>query len=332
MSVRSETEAIMVHMSFRGFRGGRRRSTSDAVRALKRIPILPSLVTLGNAFCGFLAIAKVADAVARSLVDGRLQVNEAFTATLGEAALLVFLAMVFDGLDGKVARLTKQTSDFGGQLDSLADAITFGVAPAFLAKVLIDFHAEPSAGALLPRHPRIYYLAAALYALCAIMRLARFNVETPSHEEKAHDEFVGLPSPAAAAVVASLITFWSTHNASDQVISRYFLSAQFYDGMVQAMPWVVAVCGLLMVSRFPYPHLVNWLFRGGKSFLFLWSVVVLLILAALEWPLVLMTVSVTYLALGPLLWLVRLFRPRPSDRPPEHPEFAPPPRRGNLAN
>ena len=328
----------MAPMSFRGFRGGRRRTPGNAVRALKRIPILPSLVTLGNAFCGFLAIAKVADAVARSLVDGRLQVNAAFTATLEEAAFLVFLAMVFDGLDGKVARLTKQTSDFGGQLDSLADAVTFGVAPAFLAKVLIDFHAEPYPNALLPQHPRLYYLAAALYALCAIMRLARFNVETQSHDEKAHDEFVGLPSPAAASVVAALLLFWCTRNSSDQVISRYFLSARFYDGMVQAMPWVVAACGLLMVSRFPYPHLVNWLFRGGKSFLFLWSVVVLLILAALEWPLVLMTVALGYMALGPLLWVVRLFRPRRDDQLPplaggrERGSFELPPRQGNLAN
>jgi CDP-diacylglycerol--serine O-phosphatidyltransferase len=228
-------------------------------------------------------------------------------------ALLVFVAMIFDSLDGKVARLTRQTSDFGAQLDSLADAITFGVAPAVLAKALIDFHAAPK-GDLLPRHPRLYYLASALYVLCAVMRLARFNVETESHDEEAHREFVGLPSPAAAGLVASLVCFFCAKNTSDVVVSQHLLTPEIYDHIIRFMPWTVALAGLLMVSRLPYPHFANWLFRGGKSFLFLWTAVFILVLAALEWQLVLLSVSVGYASTGPLLWLSRLLTGKPSRR------------------
>jgi CDP-diacylglycerol--serine O-phosphatidyltransferase len=268
------------------------------MRALKRIPVLPSLLTLGNAFCGFLSIAKVADALLAPT-------PEAFVAKMEVAAILIFAAMLCDALDGKVARLTRQTTDFGAQLDSLADAITFGVAPAFLAKILIDFHAPPR-GALLVPHPKIYYLVAALYMLCAVMRLARFNVETESHDETAHREFVGLPSPAAAGLVASLVAFWCTKGVPELPLSSLFLTQDAYTVVIKAMPWVVAAAGLLMVSRFPYPHLLNYVFRGGKSFLFLWTVVFLLILTALEWQMVFVASCFGYALTGPLIWLYRL--------------------------
>jgi CDP-diacylglycerol--serine O-phosphatidyltransferase len=289
------------------------------MRALKRIPVLPSLLTLGNAFFGFLAMAKVADALVASASD---PTGKAFVAKMEVAAILIFAAMLCDALDGKVARLTRQTSDFGAQLDSLADVITFGAAPAFLAKILIDMHALPH-GQLLTPHPKIYYLVAALYVLCAVMRLARFNVETESADESAHREFVGLPSPAAAGIVASLVAFWCTKGVLDLPLSSLFLTQDAYPFVVKAMPWVVAAAGLLMVSRFPYPHLLNQVFRGGKSFLFLWTVVFLLILTALEWQMVFVATTFVYALTGPLIWLFRLVtgRGKPGSRPPdEEPE------------
>ena len=99
--------------------------------------MLPSLVTLGNLFFGFLAIAKVADAL-RTAGPGT-----AFAEVVGlfeAAAILIFVAMICDALDGQVARMTGQATPFGAQLDSIADMVTFGVAPAFLGKVLIDWH------------------------------------------------------------------------------------------------------------------------------------------------------------------------------------------------
>ncbi|HLQ38754.1 MAG TPA: CDP-alcohol phosphatidyltransferase family protein, partial [Planctomycetota bacterium] len=180
-------------------------------RDLKNVPVLPSLVTLGNVFFGFLAIAKVADAL-RSAAP-----REQFGSVLGlfeTAAILVFVAMVFDALDGRIARMTGQSTPFGAQLDSMADMVTFGVTPAFMAKVLIDWHAQGDANHLLPAHPKIYYGAAAIYVLCAALRLARFNVETSTDEED-HAEFKGLPSPAAAAVVCALVLFFCTRDQRD---------------------------------------------------------------------------------------------------------------------
>ena len=99
---------------------------------MKSIATLPNLLTLANAACGFLAISKAIDALSIAGDDGDFYERMKF------ACFLVFLAMIFDGLDGMVARLTKTTSEFGAQLDSFADAITFGIAPAILAKALIQ--------------------------------------------------------------------------------------------------------------------------------------------------------------------------------------------------
>ena len=109
--------------------------------------MLPSMVTLANLFLGFLAMAKVADAL-RLTTPG-----SSFADVLPYfevAAVLVFVAMVCDALDGRVARMTGQTSSFGAQLDSLADMVTFGLVPAFIAKVLVDWHAQDDANTLLP--------------------------------------------------------------------------------------------------------------------------------------------------------------------------------------
>src|SRR5207237_5356422 len=136
---------------------------------------------LGNAVCGFAALAFA------SKIDPNNSSTDVFFAW---SAWLIFGAMVFDGLDGYVARLSKTSSDFGGQLDSLCDAISFGVAPAFLLLLL---------GREWGEHPVIQKaiaVVAVLYMACAILRLARFNVEN-SPDPAAHKRFKGLPSPAA---------------------------------------------------------------------------------------------------------------------------------------
>ena len=226
-----------------GLPGSNRRWTGAALelkrrfRQLKTVPVLPSLVTLGNLYFGFLAMAKVADAGLLYGLQAGPIAPEAL-ALFETAALLVFLAMVFDGLDGAVARLTNQTSAFGAQLDSLCDMVTFGVAPAFLTKLLIEYHA--GADRLLPAHPKLYYVAAAIYVLCAAMRLARFNVEVSSPAAEDHREFSGLPSPAAAAVVCSLIAFYATRNDADSLSSQ-LLPTVVWDWMILAMPSALVV-------------------------------------------------------------------------------------------
>ncbi len=275
-------------------------------RALVSVPVLPSMVTLGNLFFGFLAMAKAVDAV---VLQGAAPVLTPATLALFEAAaLLVFLAMVFDALDGAVARLTNQTSAFGAQLDSLADVVTFGVAPAFLAKILIDFHAR-GPEALLPENAKMYWAAAAIYVLCAAMRLARYNVEG---DQGSGDEFVGLPTPAAAAVVCAGLAFFATRADNKQMISRWVLPPgtleAIYDYLVLALPVALVLLGLLMVSRFPYPHLVSSLVRGRHSFPFLATLVVAVFVAAIEWQFALVLVSVSYVVVGILIGLWRLLR------------------------
>src|SRR5690606_5178394 len=161
-----------------------------------------------------------------------------------------------DVLDGGVARLTRQTSRFGAELDSLCDAISFGVAPAFVLFKLAGY-----------QHPRLLWPIAAVFMLCTILRLARFNVETAADD--AHDSFSGLPSPAAAATVASFAVV--APNESALLVPRtlrYFVPVDWV-----ALPYIQTVLPLmalllagLMVSRVRYPHVVNRALHGGLHF------------------------------------------------------------------
>jgi CDP-diacylglycerol--serine O-phosphatidyltransferase len=272
------------------------------LRDLKNVPVLPSLVTLGNVFFGFLAIAKVADALRQS------RPGAPFSDVVGlfeVAAILVFVAMVFDALDGRIARMTGQTTPFGAQLDSMADMVTFGVTPAFLGKVLVDWHAQADSVGLLPQHPKLYYGAAAIYVLCAALRLARFNVETGPQEED-HQEFRGLPSPAAAAVVCGLIAFFCTKGDSKEILGSTLLTDVQFDMIVVAMPLVLVTLGLLMVSRVPYPHAVHAIVKQRHSFPFLAGLVVLIGVAAIEWQFALAVVTLGYVVWGLCLGGYRL--------------------------
>ncbi|MFT5289674.1 MAG: CDP-diacylglycerol--serine O-phosphatidyltransferase [Planctomycetota bacterium] len=238
---------------------------------MKRIQLVPNLITLANAFCGLLAIAKAIDALALSGDDPIV-----FYRKMETACLLIFLGMVFDSLDGFVARLTRAYSDFGAQLDSFSDALTFGVAPAMLAKVLIEHE-----GALTgwEGDSRLHFLAAAAFALMAILRLVRFNLET-EHEKSAHAHFKGLPSPAAAGAVASTIWLYLILRRPElEVVEGTPTTFQRVLGWMEGVDWSpvlawvpgVLVCmlpllGLLMVSNVRYLHPVIALSRGRTQF------------------------------------------------------------------
>ncbi len=272
------------------------------LRRLKEVPVLPSLITLGNLFFGFLALAKVADALRLAAPGAQ------FSAAVGYfelAAVLVFVAMVFDALDGRVARMTGQTTPFGAQLDSMADMVTFGVVPAFLGKVLVDWHAQVDTNRLLPLQPKLFYSAAAVYVCCAALRLARFNVETGSDEED-HREFKGLPSPAAAAVVCSLIALFCTRDDKTAELGQLLFAPRHFDWIVMAMPVVLVVCGLLMVSRVPFPHALSALMQKRRSLPMVAALLVLFVVAAVEWQLALAFCSLGYVVFGVLLALFRL--------------------------
>jgi len=219
--------------------------------------VLPTLLTLANAVCGFGSITFAAK-VGPETTGG----NDLFI-----AALLIFLGMLFDMLDGSAARWARNTSEFGAQLDSLCDAISFGVAPAFLMIQFARADHLPDGLAATPfeYHPRLLWAIAALFVLCVLLRLARFNVET--EEDDSHDIFSGLPSPAAAGTVASfpiamrgLMKLAGEPEATTSGMTTWLIPT-----MMLALPLVTLAVACLMVSRVRYPHVFNQLFRGRRN-------------------------------------------------------------------
>jgi len=231
------------------------------MKPVRAIAVLPTLFTLGNLVCGFFAIvvaSRIAKpgtvAVGPSPLLGsprELIASVDPTHNLMLCGALIFLAMLFDTFDGHVARITRTTSSFGGQLDSLCDIVSFGVAPAILlVKMCPQFTSL---------HSEAVWAIAALFACCAALRLARFNVET---DESDHGVFAGLPSPAAAAVIAS--TAMLSYTLRKEINFENFAG---YDWWLQRLlPLFAIAIALLMVSRVPYPHAFTQLLRGKKSF------------------------------------------------------------------
>lgn len=257
---------------------------------IRSVYFLPSLATLGNAVSGFGAIY-----VATLMAQGGALPKDpwgSFFVTRGfaAAAYLIFLAMVFDALDGRLARFARHTTDFGGQLDSMADVVSFGLAPAFVALRL--FHLEGPDWQL--PLMRLVWGVAALYMCCAAIRLARFNVSN-QHGEQHHFSFLGLPSPGAAGAVASLILM-------EQELARQSLTF-LAQACLAMLPFVVLGTGLLMVSHLRYPHLVNRYLRGRRSIGRLISIVVILLLMLVAHQYVLGIGTLAYAAWGPCAWM-----------------------------
>jgi len=233
-------------------------------RKLKNIAVLPSLVTLVNGICGFTAVflaSHGADAVWEP--EFFQAANFSFFALAG---YVIFIGMIADVLDGHIARISKSTSSFGAQLDSLCDVITFGVAPAFLMVKVTEAYSHSLRFVSYDFafiSERVVYLIAIVYVMCAIIRLARFNVE--SKNGNTHLGFAGLPSPAAAGVIVSIVVFQQDFLPR---IARW--SDGSADGFAVAITWILPIvtlgAGLLMVTRVSYPHAVNRILRGKKRF------------------------------------------------------------------
>lgn len=240
------------------------------MRGYKTVYILPNLFTTAALFCGFYAIL--------AANDGRFSF----------AAALIFIAMVFDGLDGRVARWTKTESAFGMQYDSLSDMVSFGVAPAL---ILYQWSLFAVADApLLPA--RLGWMAAFVYAACAALRLARFNTQT-SDSDKAI--FVGLPSPSAAAIVCGYV--W--------VGTRY----EWHGAQLIALSIVVMfLAGLAMVSEFKYYSFKTLKLEGRIPYSRAILPAVLLALIFLEPSPVLFGLFLIYGLSGPVWTLWRLLR------------------------
>lgn len=228
------------------------------MKPIRTVAVFPTMFTLGNLVCGFFAI--VVAARVDKPDDAMMPLFDAQNVMI--SGWLIFLAMVFDALDGYIARLSGTASDFGAQLDSLCDLVTFGVAPGFL---------------LVKMCPRFLYLdkllykdaiwvIAAAFAACAALRLARFTVETSDEDD--HLTFSGLPAPAAAAAIAGFgIMFHTLSKAKHLTNLAYAQEIARVEMALQAvLPFFAVLLALLMVSRIPYPHVVNQVFRGQRSF------------------------------------------------------------------
>ncbi len=224
---------------------------------MKKIAVLPTLLTLGNGICGFAAIAYASKIIEIETGENRSQ-NEYYFALAG---WFILLGMVFDMLDGYVARLSKTASDFGGELDSLCDVVTFGVSPAFLLLKLGPGRI-PS-----PFLHQLLAGIAALYLACAALRLARFNVEN-NPDPVNHKRFRGLPSPGAAGCIAALAilrgefaeSLTSRLNEVDPDAARVIIVR-----LVEVLaPMGALLIALLMVSNIPFPHMTGKIFRGRK--------------------------------------------------------------------
>lgn len=203
----------------------------------KWIKGIPNTLTLCNSLCGFASI----------LISFQIyRTNDAasISSLLLLSCFMILFAMVFDALDGFAARLLNAGSMHGLQMDSLADMVTFGVAPAAMAVALTRdvYDADLSRG-----HFIAICILCGVYLGCAALRLATYNVHAIL-EKKSSERFSGLPSPGAAAALCSLVVFSAT--AHDLLPLRC---------VVKVLPYYAAVLGLLMVSKIPYMHFAKWI-------------------------------------------------------------------------
>ena len=273
---------------------------------MKPVAILPALCTLGNLFCGFLAIAKGADAITalwQAPVPPPPATVARFHSLFATSCWLIFLANVFDALDGRLARYTKATSSFGAMLDSVADMLTFGAAPALLLKFLFESERLLAEQTF---KPKLVLLMCILYVCCAALRLARFTAET-DEDADAHDFFKGLPSPAAAGFVASGILFFLFlgQPSAPAWLARH--RGAFMNGLLGSLP----LLALLMISHVKYVHVVNRYMRGRRPYAYIAQIVLLLLVLSLVTEYAIVLLCMGYVLICPVISLLERLLKRP---------------------
>jgi CDP-diacylglycerol---serine O-phosphatidyltransferase len=226
----------------------------------KGVYVLPNLLTTFSLFSGFYSIV--------ATIDRKFTV----------AAIAIFVAAIFDALDGRVARMTHSNSKFGVEYDSLSDLIAFGVAPGLLAYMWA-----------LKGYGRFGWLAAFLYVACGALRLARFNVQVDTVQKK---HFVGLPIPAAASVVAATVLFYGGlgYEAGFKTVF---------------MPLLIYIVAFLMVSNVRYFSFKEIGFLKGRPFRASMAAIILLVIIFLEPEISLFILTSAYLLSGPVYTLLR---------------------------
>ena len=238
------------------------QDTEDSVKGRRAIYLLPNMITTLAFFSGFVSVVWSLDGA------------------YSKAAVAIIIAGVLDALDGRIARLTKTTSLFGVQYDSLSDSFAFGAAPAVLMYTAI-------------LHPlgRFGWLGAFLFMVCGALRLARYNVQAQRVGEK---HFTGLPIPAAAGMVAATVLLVGEESLDSLMVRVVFITGAYS-------------LGFLMISTISYPSLKQVVIPRRKAFQVLALAVVCLVIAANYPVYFLFGFGVFYVVLGPILgpWIVR---------------------------
>ena len=224
--------------------------------------LLPNIFTTASLFAGFYAIV------------------QAMNGLFDHSAIAIFIALILDGLDGRVARLTNTESDFGAEYDSLSDMVSFGIAPAIVIY-----------GWGLTGIGKVGIAAAFVYASCAALRLARFNVQSGISSNKF---FIGLPSPAAAALIAGFV--WSAQSLESSIWLSIFTAL------------LTACAGLLMVSNFKYPSFKSIDLRGKVPFVVILSIVMSFVVITIDPPRILLMLALGFALYAPVKFLWARFQ------------------------
>lgn len=244
--------------------------------------LLPSLFTIGNVLLGFYAVVL------------------GFRGRFDEAAVMVMIAAILDGLDGRIARLMGNESEFGKEFDSLADVLTFGSAPALLAYVWG-----------LEAYGRVGWLVPLFYLLCTAIRLARFNVQTRTVDSR---YFVGLPSPAAAGALVAL--FFAAPTPDALLMWMSWLRPELVEGF---MALALVIVGSLMVSTFRYPSFKKIDLRQRWSYRAFMALAAGVLVLAYRPAALVLTAAGVYTLSGPVGWLWSRVRRRDDEAPAVEP-------------
>lgn len=250
--------------------------SSNTPSAMSRVYLLPNLMTAGNLFCGFMATIQI---IAGSLEQ---QTGSEIWVRHYETSLKFILgAFIFDMLDGRLARLGGRESAFGREFDSLADLISFGLAPALLVLkiILADFP---------PTYRWVGGLVAFVYLVAGAMRLARFNLVSSQPGGSPTKDFVGFPIPAAAGLVASITLFLLTLYEHDREPGRWRY----------ALPFLLVFLSFMMYSRIAYPSFKSIDWHSRRSIPRVLVTIILLILLVKTWRYSLALVFIAYLLYG----------------------------------
>jgi CDP-diacylglycerol--serine O-phosphatidyltransferase len=240
--------------------------------ATPKIYLLPNLMTAGNLFCGFAATLKILEGALLQASDADLAADK-----FHYAIWYILASCIFDALDGRLARLGGHDSPFGREFDSLADVVSFGVAPALMVYRVV-----------LHEFPRTGWVIASVYLTCGALRLARFNCLAAANSSAANKEFKGFPIPAAAGVIASLTLamLWWDERGRDIGNGKWVL------------PPLLLFLAWMMFSGFKYPSFksINW--RTTRSLPKFIAIVVVLIVTAMNYQWMPAVIFISYLLYG----------------------------------